>query len=88
MSAAYNVVAAERNEIEAIAVNCESCDSSIVLNIQKARVPESCASCGQHYSDNTKNALVAFGRFHREAKAAEEKAGKPLFRFEIKSSHT
>jgi hypothetical protein len=86
MTAAYRIVAAERNDLAVVTVVCDDCSSAIALKIETAKVPEQCASCGKPYSENIKAALAALGRFHREASTAETKAGKPLFRFEIRDS--
>jgi hypothetical protein len=84
MTAAYRVVTAERNDLAIVTVVCDECSSSIALKIETAKVPEQCASCGKQYSEKIKAALAALGRFHREAITAEEQAGKPVFRFEIR----
>jgi len=84
MNAAYRVVTAERTDLAVVTVVCNDCGSSISLKIETAKVPEQCASCGEHYSENIKLALAALARFHRESGTAEIKAGKALFRFEIR----
>jgi hypothetical protein len=84
MTAACRIVAANRQDISIVTVTCEKCSSAIALEIETARVPEQCASCGNQYGESLKAALAALARFHREARAAEGRANKPLFRFEIK----
>lgn len=84
MTATYRVTVAERADIARVSLICDECGSSVGLDAQSANVPAACPSCGRQYEDHTKAALVALGRFHREARTAEEHAGKALFRFEIR----
>lgn len=84
MTAAYRVVVADRKDIAIVSVVCDECNSAISLGVATASIPASCASCGKQYDQNTTTALAALARFHREAKTAEEKAGKPIFRFEMR----
>lgn len=85
---AYRVVVAERKDIAIVGVICDECHSVISLNVATAAIPPSCASCGKQYSENIKAALAGLGRFHREAKAAEEGTGKPIFQFDIRQTES
>jgi hypothetical protein len=84
MTAAYRVVVAERKDIAAITLICAECGAELSLTMETARVPEYCPSCQMIYGLAAREALVAFGRFHRAAATAEEHAEKPVFRFTIK----
>lgn len=84
MTAAYRITVAERRDLAIVTVICE-CDTALSLRIESAMIPERCASCGKPFNEKTKAALGALARFHRDGKAAEEIAGKPVFRFEIRT---
>jgi predicted RNA-binding Zn-ribbon protein involved in translation (DUF1610 family) len=86
MTAAYRVVVAERKDIAVVTIACEQCGSEVSIKSGIVIAPEACPSCGKVYGENTKNALAAFGRFQSFATAAEEHAGKPIFRFQMKQS--
>lgn len=88
MTAAYRVVVAEREDIATVTVVCEKCGSEVSLIAETAVVPVACPSCGREYGKTITEALVAFARFHRFAKGAEELSAKPLFRFNIKQVGT
>ena len=83
MTAAYRVVVAERKEIAGVTVNCE-CGARLMFPVETALIPSACASCNKPYSQSVTAALIALGRFHREAAAAEASAEHPIFHFEIK----
>jgi hypothetical protein len=85
MTAAYRVVTAERKDIEVVTVIC-NCGAEVSINAIKAQVPFACPSCNEDYGQNIREALTAFGRFQRTASAAEEHAGKPIFRFNIRQA--
>jgi predicted RNA-binding Zn-ribbon protein involved in translation (DUF1610 family) len=84
MTAAYRVFVAERGDLDSVTFVCPECQTAVKIKIETARVPEGCASCGAGLDENSQAALAALARFHRTAHAAEEKAGKSLFRFEIR----
>lgn len=84
MTAAYRVVVAERKEIAMATLACPECGSELSLNMETAKIPQYCASCDLPFETATKEALAALGRFHRLAATAEEHAGKPVFRFQIR----
>ncbi len=86
MAPAYHVTIAERKDIAIVTVLCNECDTGVSLQIETARVPENCPSCGKSFSNKMQVALTALGRFHREAASEEASMGKPLFRFEIKEN--
>jgi DNA replicative helicase MCM subunit Mcm2 (Cdc46/Mcm family) len=86
MSAAYRVVTAERKEIAVVTIICEGCGSEVSVNAGTAKAPYACPSCELNYGQTVMEALVALGRFHRSAAAAEEHSGKPIFRFAIKQA--
>jgi DNA-directed RNA polymerase subunit RPC12/RpoP len=86
MTAAYRAVVAERKDIAVVTVICEDCGAGVSVDIRTAGVPYACPSCGKGYNENTTTALTALGRFHRAAATAEEQAGKPIFRFDIKQT--
>jgi hypothetical protein len=84
MTAAYRAFVAERNDLIVVTIVCDECSSSASINIETARVPVVCGSCGKQYSDNLGAALAGLARFHRMGKTAEDAAGKPIFQFHIK----
>lgn len=84
MTAAYRVTAAQRRDVEEVTFICPECETAVSIKIETARVPMSCSSCGAPLDEKAQSALSALARFHREARAAEERAGKPLFRFDIR----
>lgn len=86
MTAAYRVLVAERKDIGTVTVVCAECSAEVSFDARTARVPLACASCGREYGENTREALTAFGRFHRFAATVEEHAGKPIFQFSIKQA--
>jgi protein-arginine kinase activator protein McsA len=86
MTAAYRVVIAELKDIPTVTVVCDECACEISLNLDTSRMPEGCAACSKQWSDNIKNALAGLARFRRMGKTAEEAAGKPIFRFQIKQA--
>jgi hypothetical protein len=83
---AYRVVVAERKDFSIVGVACDECGTTVTLAIESAKIPESCSSCGKQLSDNIKNALAGLARFQRMGRVAEENAGKPIFRFDIKQN--
>lgn len=84
MTAAYRVVVAERKDIASVTVVCEDCGSEVSVSTATAKIPHWCPSCERQYDENVREALTALGRFHRLGAAAEEHAGKPIFRFNIR----
>jgi len=86
MMSAYRAVVAHREDLTNITLICDGCGTACILNIETARIPESCNSCGMELSDNIKTALAGLARFHRMGRTAEEKAENQahLFRFDIK----
>jgi hypothetical protein len=84
MMVAYRAVVAHREDLTNVTLICDGCGTGITLNIETARIPQNCGSCGMAVSENISNALAGLGRFHRHSKTAEEHANKQLFRFDIK----
>ncbi len=88
MTAAYRVFVADRTDIEKVTLVCPVCEAALSLNIEVANIPERCSSCGRVFRQNARDALAALARFQREGKKAEQDAGKPIFRFEIRERET
>jgi len=85
MTPIYRAITANRKDLTSVTVVCPECGTRIMLTIETAKVPSHCPSCEVAISEKVQAALVALGRFHREAKAAEEFTGKDIFYFEIKT---
>ena len=86
MTAAYRVVVADRKDIEVLTLVCPECGSEVSLAIATAGIPEYCPSCQRPYRPPIGDALAAMSRFQRTATTAEQKEGKPIFRFSIKQA--
>ncbi len=86
MMSAYRAVIAHREDLANVTLTCDGCGTALILNIETARIPENCSSCGMEMNDNIKSALAGLARFHRMGKTAEEQAENQahLFRFDIK----
>jgi phage FluMu protein Com len=84
---AYKVTIAKRVELSEVTIVCAECPTKVLAKVENGHIPMACPSCGKEYGDAVKNALSALGRFHREAKAAENISGKPVFEFAIMESN-
>jgi hypothetical protein len=84
MAADPRVTAAEHMDLGAVTFICPECEAATSIKIETACRSLHCQSCSAPLDETAQSALSALARFHREARAAEEKAGKPLFRFELK----
>lgn len=52
--------------------------------VRPRRIPEHCAACESPFSDDVLRAVAGLMAFHHAAAAAEKKADKALFQFEIR----
>jgi transcription elongation factor Elf1 len=82
------VTAAGRKDFGSVTFVCPACEAATSVQIETASLPLNCRSCGTPLDEKAQSALSALAQFHRHARAAEEKAGKPLFRFELKEEES
>ena len=91
---AYRVIVAERKDLPSITVICPTCgtrtsfdrleEENLPPSGDRRRIPKHCASCESPFGDYVMDALRGLAAFYRASRAAEGKAGKPIFQFEIR----
>jgi hypothetical protein len=93
---AYRVLVAGCKDLSTVTLICPECgtrtsfdhlgDDHLPGTHEPRRIPKYCASCETPFDDRVLEAVHGLMTFHRAAVVAEEKAGKPLFQFELRQS--